>query len=89
MNTATTQVKLTLPLPLTELLQSKARQFGLPLSAFIRHILIKEADVQSYPVFQASKSTEKAALQAQQDYRAGRTISIKSKNDLDKFFSDL
>ena len=58
------QLKINLPLELQELLQSKAAKFGVPLTQYVKHVLIKDVEDEKYPVFRASAETEEAAEQA-------------------------
>jgi hypothetical protein len=55
------QLKINLSEELQALLQAKAGRFGIPLTQYVKHILIKDVEDQGYPVFRASKSTEKEA----------------------------
>ena len=58
------QLKINLPLELQELLQSKAAKFGVPLTQYVKHVLINDVEDEQYPVFRASSETEQAAEQA-------------------------
>jgi hypothetical protein len=58
------QLKINLPEELQDLLQSKASKFGLPLTQYVKHVLIKDVEDEEYPVFKASEDTEHAARQA-------------------------
>lgn len=58
------QLKINLPSELQELLQSKASKFGVPLTQYVKHVLIKDVEDVEYPVFKASEETEKAAKEA-------------------------
>lgn len=58
------QLKINLPEELQNLLQSKASKFGLPLTQYVKHVLIKDVENEEYPVFKASVDTESAAKQA-------------------------
>lgn len=61
------QLKVNLSEELQRLLQSKASKFGVPLTQYIKHIIMKDVEDQGYPVFKASKETEKVARQAVAD----------------------
>lgn len=63
MNSAT-KLKINLPEELKELLDSKASKFGVPLTQYVKHVLMKDVEDQEYPVFKASEETEKAAKKA-------------------------
>ena len=58
------QLKINLPQPLQSLLESKASKFGVPLTQYVKHLLMKDVENDTYPVFKASEETEKAAKQA-------------------------
>lgn len=58
------QLKINLPEELQELLQSKASKFGVPLTQYVKHVLIKDVEDEEYPVFKASAETEQAAKEA-------------------------
>lgn len=58
------QLKINLTSELQDLLESKASKFGIPLTQYVKHILIKEVENVDYPVFTASEETEKAAREA-------------------------
>lgn len=55
------QLKLNLSPELQELLRSKASKFGVPLTQYVKHVLIKDVEDEEYPVYKASEATEKAA----------------------------
>lgn len=61
------QLKLNLSEELQSLLQAKASKFGVPLTQYVKHIIMKDVEDQEYPVFKASEETEKAASQALKD----------------------
>lgn len=58
------QLKINLTDELRELLQSKASKFGVPLTHYVKHVLMKDVENEEYPVFRASATTEEAARQA-------------------------
>lgn len=58
------QIKINLSAQLQDLLESKAGKFGIPLTQYVKHVLIKDVENEDYPVFKASESTEKAAKEA-------------------------
>ena len=55
------QLKLNLTPELQELLQSKASKFGVPLTQYVKHVLMKDVENEEYPVHKASEETEMAA----------------------------
>jgi len=58
------QLKVNLTPELQELLQSKAGKFGVPLTQYVKHVLMKDVEDEDYPVYRASEETEKAAEEA-------------------------
>ena len=75
MNT-TIQLKINLTDELRELLQSKASKFGVPLTHYVRHVLMKDVEDQEYPIFKASEETERAAREALQ--QLDKAVNAKS-----------
>lgn len=69
------QLRINLPLALQELLRSKASKFGVPLTQYVKHVLIKEVETEPYPVFMASEETEKAAKKALEELPKRRPIT--------------
>ena len=61
------QLKINLTPELQELLQSKASKFGVPLTQYVKHVLMKDVENEDYPIYRASEATEKAAQQALDD----------------------
>lgn len=84
MITQQTQVKLNLPNPLKEYLESKAGRFGLPLASYLRYLILKDVDGLEFPVYPASERTIKKARKALEDIK--RSVLVK---DIDKFFKKL
>lgn len=58
------QIKINLTEELQDLLESKASKFGIPLTQYIKHVLMKDVEDEEYPVLKASEATEKAAIEA-------------------------
>jgi hypothetical protein len=61
------QLKVNLTPELQELLQSKASKFGVPLTQYVKHVLMNDVEDEDYPIYKASEATEKAAQQALDD----------------------
>lgn len=57
------QLKINLTEELRELLQSKAGKFGVPLTQYVKHVLMNDVD-EDYPTFEASDATKKAVKDA-------------------------
>ncbi len=86
MNTQQSQIKVNIPLPLKDYLESRASKFGMPLAGYIKHLILKDVADMDYPTYQASEQTEQAYKKALEEYDAGKTIKV---DDIDKFFNDL
>jgi len=85
MKTIQTQIKLNLPLPLKELLESKARRFGVPMATYLRHLIITNVEDMEYPVYQASEAMEKKYEQAIRE----KDKAVKVDGDIGKFLDNL
>ena len=70
------QLKINLTTQLQELLASKAGKFGVPLTQYVKHVLMKDVEDVEYPVFKASEETEKAASEALQ--QLDKAVNAKS-----------
>lgn len=86
MITEQTQVKLNLPRALKEFAESKASKFGMPLTAYIKHLILRDVEKMEYPVFKASKRTEEAYKDALKAEKEGKLIKV---NNVKKFFDEL
>jgi predicted DNA-binding protein len=86
MITEQTQVKVNIPQPLKEYLESRANKFGMPLAGYIKHLILKDVSEMDYPVYQASDYAEKAYEKAKEDERSDKLVKVK---DLEKFLNDL
>lgn len=84
MITQQAQIKVNLPIALKEFLESKANKFGIPLSGYIKHLILEDVADMDYPVYKVSKRTEKRARKAIRD--KNKSIVVK---DIDKFFKNL
>lgn len=86
MNTQQVQLKISLSDQLNDLLQSKAARLGIPVTQFVKHLIIKEVETEDYPTFPMSKRTELRAKKALEDYKQGKAIIV---DDIGKFFDEL
>jgi len=84
MITQQAQIKLNLPLALKEYLESKAMKFGLPLAAYIKHLILKEVEEMEYPIFEASDRTIQAYKKALKEKHKAVKIT-----DINEFFKNL
>ncbi|KXK08890.1 MAG: hypothetical protein UZ21_OP11001000448 [Microgenomates bacterium OLB22] len=61
------QLKISLSEQLNDHLESKASLLGVPVTQFVKYLILKEVDSENYPVFRASdrvqKNTQKALKQ--------------------------
>lgn len=89
MITPQTQIKLNLSVTLKDFLESKARRFGIPMSDYLKHLILRDIEGEEYPVFEASEATIKATKEALKDLKIGKSISINTQEDLKKFFKSL
>lgn len=55
------QLKVSLSEQSNTLLKARADQLGLPVTQFVKHIIIKEIEESMYPVFTASKKIQEQA----------------------------
>lgn len=66
---STAQIKLTIPLRLRDLLKYKAEQFGVPVSQFIKYLIMKE--VEEAPE-EPSEYLKEALARSEKDIKEGR-----------------
>jgi len=86
MQTTQVQLKISLSEQLNRLLLGKAQRLGIPLTQYVKHIIVKEVEKEECPTYQMSEKTEKALKKAMKEHKAGKTIKI---NDLNAFFKQL
>ncbi len=60
------QLKISLSEQLNNRLESKAARLGVPVTQFVKHLILKEVEVEDYPVFRASEQVEKNTQRALQ-----------------------
>lgn len=86
MNTTQIQLKVSLSQQLNDLLQSKAARLGVPVTQFVKHLIIKEVENEGILTFQMSERTEQTLKDAKKDYQAGKAVKV---NDISGFFKKL
>jgi predicted DNA-binding protein len=86
MRTTQIQLKVSLSEQLNDLLQSKAARLGVPVTQFVKHIIMKEVEDEEYPTFRMSEKTEKKIEQAMEDYSSGKAIKVEN---VSEFFKNL
>ncbi len=79
MATAQIQIRLSLSEQLNQLLKQKAANVGLPVTQYVKHLIIKEVD--EIPTFDASERTKKALKDALKELPSLKTVT-----DLDTYF---
>ena len=86
MSTTTSQIQLKISLSeqLSDLLQSKAARLGVPVTQFVKHLLIKEVENEGYPTFEASEWLEEKTKKAMKDIDKGLEVK-----DVHQFFKSL
>ena len=86
MSSSSTQIQLKLSLSeqLASLLRQKADQLGLPVTQFVKHLIVKEVETDSFPTYQASDWLEKQTEKGMKNY--DKAIEVK---DIKKFFANL
>jgi len=67
MNTLQVQLKISLSEQLKDLLESKAAKLGVPITQFVKHLIIKEVEDEEYPTFQMSKRSENKLKEAMKE----------------------
>ncbi len=79
-----TQLKITLPENLLNLVKLNAQQLGLTPSTYVRHLVIEDTRKAffSVPEFPMSAKTEATALQAYRDFKAGKLKAVKNIEEL-------
>ncbi len=80
------QLKISLSEQLSDRLESKAARLGVPVTQFVKHLILKEVENEEYPTFEMSASTEKRARKALKDYGEGKAVIV---DDIYKFFKEL
>ena len=85
MSTTTSQIQLKLSLSqeLNALLKAKASALGLPVTQFVKHLIVREVEPK-YPVFKASKRLEKISKKAMKEY--DKAIFV---DDIHEYFKNL
>lgn len=86
MSTTQIQLKLSLSEQLNDLLKSKAARLGVPVTQFVKHLIVEEVKKEEYPTYQMSERTEKIVEKAMDDYKKGKAIEV---TDIHKFFDEL
>ena len=86
MNTPQVQIKISLSKQLNDLVTTKATQLGVPVTQFVKYLIVKDVDNYGYPTFQMSQRTEQKIQEAMDDYHAGKATKV---DNVSKFFKNL
>ncbi len=86
MSQITTQLKINLPLPLYDYLQSKAQRYGLTMAGYLKTLIVNDIKDMEMPIYCASTKIEKLYRQAKLAETKNQLIDIK---DIDQFFQKL
>ncbi len=62
------QLKISLSDQLNALLESKAARIGVPVTQFVKHLIIKEVENEDFPTFAASEQVERNTTKALKEY---------------------
>lgn len=70
MNTqnAQIQIKVSLSEQLNNLLERRADNVGVPVTQYVKYLILKEIESAQYPIFRASKQVEDNTTKALEDY---------------------
>ena len=82
------KVQLTLTSEEVEIINIKAAQIGYNITKYIKLLLGREVldtfKRVSYPTFKMSQKAKTKVAEAQREYLKGKTVKLRSVNDLDK-----
>ena len=73
-----------MPIELKDFLASKSNRYGLTLSAYVKHLILKDVADLAYPTFKASKQVEESYSEAMRNKDKAVVV-----DDLDGFFDNL
>lgn len=62
------QLKISLSEQLNDRLESKAARLGVPVTQFVKHLILKEVENEGYPTFIASEGVERNTKKALEEY---------------------
>lgn len=82
--TSQVQLKISLSEQLNDLLQSKAARIGVPITQFVKHLIIREVEDEVFPTFEASEWLEKKTQRAMSNIKKGTEVK-----DIHQFFKNL
>lgn len=62
------QLKISLSEQLNDLLESKAAKLGVPVTQFVKHLILKEVEDEEFPTFRASEQVERNTKKALEEF---------------------
>lgn len=62
------QLKISLSEQLNDRLESKAARLGVPVTQFVKHLILKEVENEEYPTFAVSERVETNTKKALEEY---------------------
>ena len=88
---STTQIRITVPEKLKELIEVLASRYGMGMASYIRHVILAEIKrMENLPIRKPSKSTLRAIREGDREFREGKTKQLPTDPDeLKKFFDNL
>ncbi|MDP4011664.1 MAG: hypothetical protein Q8P72_05570 [Candidatus Roizmanbacteria bacterium] len=78
---ATSQLRITIPTQIQDLLYSKSDRYGLSMSAYVKNLIINDVKETGIHMFDMSSKTEKIATKALKDHTEGKTYDIENIED--------
>lgn len=84
MITQQAQIKINISAQLKDFVESRAKKFGMPTAAYIKHLIMNDLTEVQHPTFQASERTEKKAIKAIKKINQATTV-----NDVSAYFKNL
>ena len=73
---ATSQLRITIPTQIQDLLLSKSGQYGLSMSAYVKNLIFNDVKNMDISVFDMSHKTERIAIRALKEHKEGKTHEI-------------
>ena len=71
---------------LKDFVESRAKKFGMPTAAYVKHLIMNDVKEMEYPEFEPSERTINAYKKAMKHKKEGKLIRV---TNLDKFFKEL
>lgn len=75
MNTKQSQIKIGIPNNVKLFAQKKAKNYGLTLAGYVRHLIIDQMEREQYPVYEMSDKTKQQVEKAMRDYKKGIVVT--------------